>query len=263
MLGASGCGKTTLISCILGIKKLDSGVIKVLQEKVTHKRPHSNINSIGYMPQEIALPMGMSIKETIVFFANISQMNMTFFKERYKMLMDMLEIKSENSLIEDLSGGEKRRVSFIVAMIHSPQLLILDEPTVGLDVIIVQKIWNFMRESVKLDSNLTILMSTHYPHEAEKADICGFMRQGKLLAANSPEIIMNNLNVKNLDEASLSLCYRNNNNEDIVDCAEAEKINLNLIEDRENYEFSRKIIEPRTILALIRKKMLWTNHSKV
>ena len=119
LLGASGCGKTTLISCILGMKKLDFDVIKVLKEKVSHK-PLNCINSIAYMPQETALPTAMSIRETLNFFANISQMDMNSFKERYEMLMKMLELESENALIEHLSGGEKRRVSFAVAFIHNP-----------------------------------------------------------------------------------------------------------------------------------------------
>ncbi|XP_070491049.1 ABC transporter G family member 23-like [Chironomus tepperi] len=213
------------------------------------------------MPQEISLPMAMSIKETVTFFANISQMDMTIFKERYEMLMGMLELKSENTLIDDLSGGEKRRVSFIVALIHNPQLLILDEPSAGLDVVIVQKIWDFMRESVKLDSNLTILMTTHYPHEAEKADICGFMRNGKLLAANSPKKIMEILNVQNLDEASLRLCYNRNVDSDV--CTQTGyNVTDKLDGDNQIYDSKRNVLELRTIKALIRKKVLWTNQSK-
>ncbi|XP_070491491.1 ABC transporter G family member 23-like [Chironomus tepperi] len=266
LLGASGCGKTTLISCILGVKSLDSGKIKVLQEKVSHKQLHSNINSIGYMPQETSLPTAMSIRETLSFFANISQMDMKTFKNRYEMLMTLLELKSEDALIEDLSGGEKRRVSFAVALIHNPQFLILDEPTVGLDVVIVQKIWNFLRESIKLNKNLTVLMSTHYPHEAEKADICGFMRNGRLLMADSPENILASLNAQNLDEASLKLCYeRNSADFDVIvgNDRKSEHLSAELEDQNVDFKSKRRIWELRTIKALMLKKFLWTKNSKI
>ena len=240
-------------------------MIKVLNEKVSHKRLLSCINSIGYMPQETALPTAMSIKETLTFFANISQMDMTTFKERYEMLIELLELKSEDAMIEDLSGGEMRRVSFAVSLIHSPQLLILDEPTVGLDILIVQKIWKFLRQSIELNTNLTILMSTHYPHEAEKADICGLMRNGKLLIASSPKDILQKLNAENLDEASLKLCYKKEE-VDIADINETEQkceIFSSDLEESENFTSKRKIFDVSTLKALMIKKMLWTKNSKM
>ncbi|KAL7036913.1 hypothetical protein ACKWTF_008992 [Chironomus riparius] len=217
------------------------------------------------MPQETSLPTTMSIKETLYFFANISQMDMTKFKERYEMLMKLLELESTDALIEDLSGGEKRRVSFAVALIHNPQLIILDEPTVGLDVVIVQKIWNFLRDSIKLNENFTVLMSTHYPHEAEKADICGFMRNGKLLIADSPENILKNFNAQNLDEAALTLCYeRNSVDLDVIIQKEEvdELFNAELLDQNKNFKSKRRIWEPRTIKALMLKKFFWTKNSK-
>ena len=261
LLGASGCGKTTLISCMLGVKRLDSGYIRILQEKVSDKQSLRLINSIGYMPQETALSPIMTIKETLEFFANISRMNMSLFNDRYKMLAKMFKLPADDALIENLSGGEKKRVSLTVSLIHDPELLILDEPTVGLDVVICQKIWNFLKQSINSNKSLSVLMSTHYPHEAEKAHICGFMRNGKLLAENSPKNIMDSLSVRNLDEAILELCYQRSN-EDVQLVLMQTNENVGFYNDNVNLVSTRKIIEIQTIFALLMKKFQWIKRSK-
>lgn len=204
-MGASGCGKTTLLSCILGIHKLNEGTIDVLGHRIREKEQHSAIGlKIGYMPQEIALLNYLTVKETVYFFGNIAQMDSDDLSERYKFLKNLFEISKDNQLVDECSGGERRRVSLISTLIHNPELLILDEPTVGLDPILRHKIWEFMVESTR-NSKLSIIITTHYFEEAKQADVCGFMRNGVLLAEDSPLEIMKSQNSEHLDEALLKL----------------------------------------------------------
>jgi ABC-type multidrug transport system ATPase subunit len=246
---------------MLGVKRLDSGCIKILQEKVSDKHSLRLINSIGYMPQEAALSPVMTIKETLEFFAKISQMNMSLFNHRYKMLAKMFKLPADDALIENLSGGEKKRVSLVVSLIHDPELLILDEPTIGLDVVICQKIWNFLKQSINSNNNLSVLMTTHYPHEAEKAHICGFMRNGKLIAEDTPKNIIDSLTVRNLDEAILELCNNNSNDEVPLNFMQISR-NAGHHKDNVNLVSTRKIFEMQTIQALLLKKYQWIKRTK-
>ncbi|XP_070493598.1 ABC transporter G family member 20-like [Chironomus tepperi] len=204
LIGPSGCGKTTLLSCILGMKQLDGGTIRVLGEEVSYENPTKFPHLIGFMPQEVALVPELTIKEILEYFGNIFQMNPILLKQRLIMICELLELTDVNKRIEQLSGGEKRRVSFAAALIHDPKIVILDEPTVGLDSILREKIWEFLIESTK-SSNMTVIITTHYISEAEKATCCGLMSNGELLIEDKPQNIFRNLGVNNLEEAFLNL----------------------------------------------------------
>lgn len=203
-MGASGCGKTTLYSCILGMLPLDGGEITLLGQKLRSKEIY---NRIGYMPQEIALSGDLTVKETLYFYGNIFQMDKESLQSRYELLHSMLELPHASQLIDECSGGQQRRVSFAAAFIHKPELLLLDEPTVGLDPLIREKIWNFMMNSTR-DGNVTIVITTHYIEEARHADRCGLMRNGILLAESSPLSIVKQLECDSLEEAFLRLCTK-------------------------------------------------------
>ena len=186
------------------MKQLDGGIIKIFGEEVSYKKPTKFPHFIGYMPQETALIPELTIKETLNFFGNIYQMNSTLLRQRLTMISDLLDL-NVNKRVEQLSGGGKSRVSFAAALIHNPQILILDEPTVGLDCILREKIWTFLIDSTK-SSNMSVIITTHYIAEAERSNCCGLMINGMLLAEDHPQDILAKYGVQNLEEAFLSLC---------------------------------------------------------
>lgn len=126
LLGASGCGKTTLLSCIVGIQQIDSGRISVLGEVASENLTNKIGHKIGFMPQETALMNELTVKETIYFYGNIYQMDREKLRQRYRMLKQLFELPPDDRSVENCSGGQQRRISFCITIIHEPDLLILD-----------------------------------------------------------------------------------------------------------------------------------------
>uniref|UniRef100_A0A146L9A1 ABC transporter G family member 23 n=1 Tax=Lygus hesperus TaxID=30085 RepID=A0A146L9A1_LYGHE len=198
LLGPSGCGKTTLLNCIVGRIDLDAGEI-VMKGKYRA--------DIGYMPQDLALYSVLSIFETFLYYGRLFGMTNSQVERRTETLVKFLLLPKASTLVENLSGGQQRRVSLAVALLHDPQLLILDEPTVGLDPLLSQSIWEHL---VKLASNgkKTIIITTHYIEEARQAHIIGLMRNGVLLCEDSPHQLMSHHNCDNLEQAFLQLSHK-------------------------------------------------------
>lgn len=168
LLGASGCGKTTLLSTIVGRRRIDSGEIFVLGGKPGTQGSGVPGKRVGYMPQEIALYGEFSIRETMMYFGWIFGMDTKEIIERLQFLLNFLDLPSEKRLVKNLSGGQQRRVSFAVALMHDPELLILDEPTVGVDPLLRQSIWNHLVHITK-SGQKTVIITTHYIEEARQA----------------------------------------------------------------------------------------------
>ncbi|XP_035721767.1 ABC transporter G family member 20-like isoform X1 [Vespa mandarinia] len=209
LLGASGCGKTTLLSCIVGRRRLNSGEIWVLGGRPGSKESGVPGPRLGYMPQEIALYNEFSIKETFLYFGWIAGISTEQIDEKLEFLLKFLELPSENRFIKNLSGGQQRRVSFAAALLTDPELLILDEPTVGVDPVLRQNIWNHLVHLTK-DGKKTIIITTHYIEETRQASIIGLMRGGKFLAEESPTKLMEMHRLDTLEEVFLKLSKRQN-----------------------------------------------------
>ncbi|XP_022175206.1 ABC transporter G family member 23-like [Myzus persicae] len=196
LLGPSGCGKTTLINVILGKFPLDSGSIKI--------NP-SSFSDIGYMPQDLCLDSMLTIGETFEYYGSLYKMNKSDISSKSKELLTWLRLPQENALLKDLSGGECRRVSLAVTLLHDPKIIILDEPTVGIDPVLRYEIWQKLLEMVKVQAK-TIIITTHYIEEAHQAQTIGLMRNGVLISESSPQDLLIKQNADSLEEAFLSLC---------------------------------------------------------
>lgn len=197
LLGPSGCGKTTLLSCIVGRMKLDFGTIKLSATKR---------KELGYMPQDLNLHLRLSIWETFKFYGYLFEMDADLIRKRASELIEFLQLPPESRRIEDLSGGQQRRASLAVALLHDPDLLILDEPTVGLDPVLSKSIWDRLVEMT--EGGKTVLITTHYIEEARQAHLIGLMREGVLLAEESPAALMQRQNCDSLETAFLQLSQR-------------------------------------------------------
>ncbi|XP_075229228.1 ABC transporter G family member 23-like isoform X3 [Lycorma delicatula] len=197
LLGPSGCGKTTLLNCIAGCRKLDSGEIKL----GIRKR-----HELGYMPQDVALYEEFTIAEIFQFYGRIFNMSKNKINERMIELLKFFELPLSGT-ISKLSGGQQRRVSFAVALLHNPKLLILDEPTVGVDPVLCSKIWEVLIK-MSVEEKKTIIITTHYIEEARQCQLIGMMRSGILLAEDSPMTLMTAHNCSTLEQVFLELSQK-------------------------------------------------------
>ena len=198
LLCPSGCGKTTLLKVILGFLEPESGNLSVKGDI-----PGSDV---GYSPQEIALYPDLSIAETLRFHGRLHGMDASRILSRQSWLIDFLDLPEPTRPIGKLSGGQKRRVSLGVALLHEPALLLLDEPTVGVDPELRARIWDHLQEIAA--NGTTIVITTHYIDEAGKANRVGLMRDGILLAEDTPQSVMDSQSASSLEEAFLALCRR-------------------------------------------------------
>ena len=184
-LGINGAGKSTTISMMYGGLKIDSGRITICgQDVATHLDKIKN--QIGVVFQDSVLDKTLTVYENLKFRAGFYGIFGQDFKARYQeleKLFDLAEIK--NQKIQKLSGGQKRRVDIARAIIHQPKILILDEPTTGLDPGTRSKVWRIISK-LREDYKMTIFLTTHYMEEAADADYVTILDKGKIIAEGTP-----------------------------------------------------------------------------
>ena len=185
LVGPSGAGKTTLIRMLCGLLRLSSGSVTVLGRPVP--REFRAIEArIGYMPQERAVYRDLTVAENLTFFGRIYGMPKQGIESRIDellALMHMRELRTQRA--DRLSGGEKQRLSLACALIHDPELLLLDEPTIGLDPALRIEFWDHFHSLSR--AGRTILLTTHYLEEAERCNRVGMMKLGRLVADGTPD----------------------------------------------------------------------------
>ncbi|XP_071625835.1 ABC transporter G family member 20-like isoform X2 [Temnothorax longispinosus] len=209
LLGASGCGKTTLLSCVVGVRYLDSGEVWVLGGNPGGKGSGIPGPQVGYMPQDISLVGEFTMSDALYYFGRINGLDDEKIETRQRFFSKLLQLPPADHLVKNMSGGQQRRVSFAAALIHSPELLILDEPTVGLDPILRENIWGYLIEITQKEG-ITVLITTHYIEETKNASKIGLMRCGKLLAESPPQKLLEQFQCSFLEEAFLKLCKGQN-----------------------------------------------------
>ena len=184
-LGINGAGKSTTISMMYGGLKIDSGRITICgQDVATHLDKIKN--QIGVVFQDSILDKTLTVYENLKFRAGFYSIFGQEFKARYQeleKLFNLAEIK--NQKIQKLSGGQKRRVDIARAIIHQPKILILDEPTTGLDPGTRSKVWRIISK-LREDYKMTIFLTTHYMEEAADADYVTILDKGRIIAEGTP-----------------------------------------------------------------------------
>ncbi|MHA2332208.1 MAG: ABC transporter ATP-binding protein [Candidatus Hodarchaeales archaeon] len=185
LLGPNGAGKTTLVNIICGLLKREGGDVSVIGLD-PDKQAGAIRKRIGLVTQETALYEYLSAKENLEFHARFYGVPKTQRKARIKEALELVQLEDRaNDRVSTYSGGMKRRLALVRSLLHDPEIIILDEPTLGIDVQNRNEIWNRILE---LGEEKTILVNTNYMDEADRlADRCAIIDQGKLIALDTPK----------------------------------------------------------------------------
>lgn len=197
LLGPSGCGKSTLMRSIVGVQEGVRGTLEVLGRPAGSR---VNRRHIGYVTQAASVYDDLTIAENLRFFATVIGASPGDI-ERTLQAVDLHE--RGNQLVGKLSGGQRSRVSLAVALLGSPALLVLDEPTVGLDPVLRHELWNLF--AYLAQHGTTLLVSSHVMDEAEHCDRLLLMREGALVADQSPEALKQSTGCSTIEAAFLEV----------------------------------------------------------
>jgi ABC-2 type transport system ATP-binding protein len=204
LIGPNGAGKTTAIKVLTGLRRATSGTATVLgfapQDPAV--RP-----LVGYMPQETALYLDISVRENLELFGRMYDIEKKALRERIDELLEFVSLSDwADKIITELSGGMQHRASLAAALLPKPKLIVLDEPTVGVDPELRATFWARFADMQK--EGTTILITTHYMDEAMRCERVGLVNHGKLVAEGKPAELIRDAGVKTLEEAFLKLAGR-------------------------------------------------------
>ena len=201
LIGPSGSGKSTLIKTMLGMEKADEGEALVLDYKMPKREILSNI---GYMAQSDALYEMLTGYENLEFFGKMKGVPSDKLKKEIEYIAEIVDLTDDlKKLVSKYSGGMKRRLSLAIALIGSPELLILDEPTVGIDPSLRKNIWKELFK--QRDNGVGILVTTHVMDEAELTDKVGLLLNGNIIDFDTPQQLIEKNNVKTIEEVFLKV----------------------------------------------------------
>lgn len=197
LLGPSGSGKTTLLRSLIGRQAINGGTVTILGSPAGASELRSQI---GYMPQIFASYLDLTVQQNLDYFAQMAGQS----TDTVPSILKQVDLADKaNHLVKTLSGGEKSRVSLAIALLGKPQLLILDEPTVGVDPVLQLKLWHLFRKLA--DGGTTILVSSHVMEEAEHCDELLLLRAGQAIAYGTPRTLKEQTATKSVEAAFLHL----------------------------------------------------------
>jgi len=207
-LGANGAGKTTAIRMLCGLLLPTSGKASIGGYDIYKDTEKIKLN-IGYMSQKFSLYEDLTVKENIEFYAGIYRLSTKEIKERSKLLINELGLeRSADSLIRSLPLGWRQKLAFSVAVIHSPKIVFLDEPTGGVDPVTRRQFWDLIYKAA--DDGISVLVTTHYMDEAEYCGRISMMVDGKIAAMGTPAELKSSYNVGSMYEVFLHLARGKN-----------------------------------------------------
>lgn len=200
LIGPSGAGKTTMVKLMVGMEKSNKGTVELLNVTMPNLKV---LQEIGYMAQADALYEELTGEENLKFFASLFKLKKQERKERILYSLNLVNLKEDmKKKVSAYSGGMKRRLSLAVALIQNPQILILDEPTVGIDPELRVTIWKELKR-LKEEENKTIIITTHVMDEAERCDCLSMIRNGKIIASGSPSELKTQYCTESLEDVFL------------------------------------------------------------
>ncbi len=197
LLGPSGSGKTTLMRCIVGVQLITSGSVRVLGEEAGAAGLRSRV---GYVTQSPSVYSDLTVRENARYFAAVMG---TDAQAAERAINDVGLKNQAAQIVSTLSGGERARVSLACALLGTPELLILDEPTVGLDPVLREELWEMFAALAAAGS--TLVVSSHVMDEAGRCDRILLLRDGQLIADDSPEALRRAAGTEDLDQMFLTL----------------------------------------------------------
>ena len=188
LIGPDGAGKTTLLRLMIGLLKPNSGSIHI-EGVDSVKNPQLVKDKIGYMPQHFSLYGDLSVSENMKFFADIYGVPKKIFDKRKKELLEFSGlVPFEDRLARNLSGGMQKKLALACNLFHTPEILLLDEPTTGLDPVSRRELWNLLFQLNKQE--VTLIITTPYMDEAQRCHRVGLMYEGKILSFQSPQSLI-------------------------------------------------------------------------
>lgn len=196
LLGPSGAGKTTLIRLITGAIKGDEGEISVGGLRVPH---WEIVKKMGFMPQEDGVYPDLTGKENLDFFGELYGLKGETLKKRTGEMLALVELtQDKDKRVSKYSGGMKKRLSLAIALIHNPEIIVLDEPTVGIDPVLRKKIWDQF-DALTAQGKL-VIVSTHVMDEANRCQRAALIYEGQLIALDTVENLLKNTENGHIEE---------------------------------------------------------------